>query len=89
MWIDRLHSPKPSEGNLTGPIHHMSHAIEMLEPATDYEATVAVENKFGWSGTSDVFQFCTRKGNNSSHRDPSDWVCIWEVSRVLILLNDS
>ncbi|XP_069186645.1 protein amalgam isoform X7 [Procambarus clarkii] len=61
MWIDRLHSPKPSEGNLTGPIHHMSHAIEMLEPATDYEATVAVENKFGWSGTSDVFQFCTRK----------------------------
>ncbi|XP_071513616.1 protein amalgam-like isoform X4 [Panulirus ornatus] len=62
LWVDGLHDPKPSEGNLTGPIHHMSHALEMLEPATDYEATVDVENKFGWSNTSDIFQFYTRKG---------------------------
>ncbi|KAG7173917.1 amalgam-like 2 [Homarus americanus] len=62
QWIDRLYSPKTSENNFTGPIHHMTHPIEMLEPATDYEATVAVENKFGWSGTSEVFQFYTRKG---------------------------
>lgn len=61
QWIDRLHSPKLSKENFTGPIHHMSHAIEDLEPATDYEASVSVENKFGWSETSKPFQFYTRK----------------------------
>ncbi|XP_071513518.1 protein amalgam-like isoform X3 [Panulirus ornatus] len=61
QWDDRLYSPQSSQENFTGPIHHMSHALEMLEPATDYEVTVSVENKFGWSATSKVFQFYTRK----------------------------
>ncbi|KAK8385320.1 hypothetical protein O3P69_012266 [Scylla paramamosain] len=45
----------------SGPLKYMSHAISDLEPATDYEATVAVENKFGWSGDSKIFHFNTRK----------------------------
>lgn len=40
----------------------MSHPIASLEPATDYEAKVAVENKFGWSEESELFGFYTRKG---------------------------
>ncbi|KAG0714565.1 Protein amalgam [Chionoecetes opilio] len=45
----------------SGPAQYMSHAITHLEPATDYEATVAVENKFGWSSESQIFHFYTRK----------------------------
>lgn len=40
----------------------MSHPISDLQPATDYEAMVSVENKFGWSGDSKIFHFYTRKG---------------------------
>ena len=41
----------------------MRHPISNLQPATDYEAVVLVENKFGWSEESDAFRFNTRKGN--------------------------
>ncbi|KAK3857117.1 hypothetical protein Pcinc_036612, partial [Petrolisthes cinctipes] len=51
--------------------HNMTHAIGNLEAATDYEAKVAVENKFGWSEDSPVFHFYTRKevaiGRQSSY----------------------
>lgn len=60
-WDDRLYYPQPTEDIAMGRLHHMSHAIERLEPATDYEASVAVENKFGWSDSSEIFQFFTRK----------------------------
>ncbi|XP_050739672.1 protein amalgam-like isoform X2 [Eriocheir sinensis] len=67
QWNIRLYSPNgPSGGPAlaplsSGPVQYMSHAITDLEPATDYEATVAVENKFGWSGDSEIFHFYTRK----------------------------
>ncbi|KAK7079666.1 hypothetical protein SK128_026772, partial [Halocaridina rubra] len=60
-WDDRLYYPQPMEDIAQGRLHHMSHAIERLEPATDYEASVAVENKFGWSDSSEIFHFYTRK----------------------------
>ncbi|XP_068205802.1 protein amalgam-like isoform X2 [Palaemon carinicauda] len=60
-WDDHLYTPEPTEDIASGRLHHMSHAVENLEPATDYEAEVAVENKFGWSDSSEVFQFYTRK----------------------------
>ncbi|XP_050739679.1 protein amalgam-like isoform X2 [Eriocheir sinensis] len=67
QWIIRLLSPNgPSGGPAvaplsSGPVQYMSHAITDLEPATDYEARVAVENEFGWSGDSEIFHFYTRK----------------------------
>ncbi|KAG0724048.1 Hemicentin-2 [Chionoecetes opilio] len=65
-WDIKLHStgstPGPAVAPLSsGPVQYMSHAITHLEPATDYEATVAVENKFGWSSDSQIFHFYTRK----------------------------
>ena len=47
----------PSNGLL-----EMRHPITSLHPATDYEAIVMVENKFGWSEESEIFRFNTRKG---------------------------
>ncbi|XP_064105256.1 protein amalgam-like isoform X2 [Macrobrachium nipponense] len=61
-WDDRLYPPRTLEGaDYMGPIHHMSHPLNELEPATDYEAIVSVENKFGWSNGSEIFHFYTRK----------------------------
>ncbi|XP_064094280.1 neural cell adhesion molecule 2-like isoform X2 [Macrobrachium nipponense] len=65
-WDDHLYTPGPTEDIASGRLHHMSHAIEDLEPATDYEAEVAVENKFGWSDSSEIFQFYTRKEEPST-----------------------
>ena len=68
QWNIRLYSPNGPAGGpalaplSSGPVQHMTHAITDLEPATDYEATVAVENKFGWSGDSEIFHFNTKKG---------------------------
>ncbi|KAG0730598.1 Protein amalgam [Chionoecetes opilio] len=66
-WNIKLHSTGSTTGPAvaplsSGPVQYMSHAITHLEPATDYEATVAVENKFGWSSDSQIFHFYTRKG---------------------------
>jgi len=44
-----------------GQSHYMRHDLTNLEPATDYEANVLVENEFGWSSVSDNFHFHTRK----------------------------
>ncbi|KAG0724940.1 hypothetical protein GWK47_039551 [Chionoecetes opilio] len=67
-WDIKLHSTGSTTGPAvaplsSGPVQYMSHAITHLEPATDYEATVAVENKFGWSSDSQIFHFYTRKGS--------------------------
>ena len=62
QWNIRLFSDKSSPHGLAGNVQHMSHAITDLQPAMDYEAMVAVENKFGWSEESEVFHFYTRKG---------------------------
>ncbi|KAK8385393.1 hypothetical protein O3P69_012319 [Scylla paramamosain] len=67
QWNIRLYSPNGPAGGpalaplSSGPVQQMTHAITDLEPATDYEATVAVENKFGWSGDSEIFHFYTKK----------------------------
>lgn len=66
-WHDQLYDPEPTADVVTGNVHHMSHAIRMLEPATDYEASVAVENKFGWSDPSEIFKFYTRKEKAVGH----------------------
>ncbi|XP_063848053.1 protein amalgam-like isoform X2 [Scylla paramamosain] len=69
-WKVRLQStqamtahPGPSTSTPAppGPIYHLSHALRDLQPARDYEAVVAVENKYGWSSRSDVFNFYTRR----------------------------
>ncbi|XP_045131056.1 protein amalgam-like [Portunus trituberculatus] len=44
-----------------GPLYHLSYALRDLQPARDYEAMVSVENKYGWSSKSDVFNFYTRR----------------------------
>lgn len=61
-WDVQNYTPEISQDIITGPNHRMSHPIASLEPATDYEAKVAVENKFGWSEESELFHFYTRKG---------------------------
>ncbi|XP_050739322.1 roundabout homolog 2-like [Eriocheir sinensis] len=63
QWTIGLHNNRTfwSHHGLAGNIQHMSHPIVDLQPATDYEAVVSVENKFGWSGDSEVFHFYTRK----------------------------
>ena len=43
-------------------IFEMMHTIEDLDPASDYEAIVVVENSFGWSEPPEVFHFNTKKG---------------------------
>ncbi|XP_050696843.1 protein amalgam-like [Eriocheir sinensis] len=50
-----------SSSSSSSTLYHMSHALKDLWPATDYEATVAVENKYGWSAKSGVFHFNTRR----------------------------
>lgn len=69
QWKVRLHSALPltqptasASPSPPGPIYHMSHPLQDLQPATDYEAKVAVENKYGWSSKSEVFHFYTRRG---------------------------
>lgn len=61
-WDVQNYTPEIAQDIITGPLHRMSHPIASLEPATDYEAKVAVENKFGWSEESELFGFYTRKG---------------------------
>ncbi|XP_045133288.1 limbic system-associated membrane protein-like isoform X2 [Portunus trituberculatus] len=69
QWKIQLYSTSPSSNPngpavaplSAGPLKYMTHAITDLDPATDYEATVAVENKFGWSRDSEIFLFNTRK----------------------------
>lgn len=60
-WDVQNYTPEIAQDIITGPLHRMSHPIASLEPATDYEAKVAVENKFGWSEESELFGFYTRK----------------------------
>ncbi|XP_076045230.1 protein amalgam-like isoform X2 [Oratosquilla oratoria] len=63
-WREGLWTPSEmGEGmrRSEGPIHYMSHALNQLEAATDYEAVVIVENKYGWSNPTEVFPFFTRK----------------------------
>uniref|UniRef100_A0A6A7FXY1 Neural cell adhesion molecule 1-like n=2 Tax=Hirondellea gigas TaxID=1518452 RepID=A0A6A7FXY1_9CRUS len=71
-WQDSLYSPhvQPRKHNRlrsSDRLKVMAHAIRNLEPASDYQAIVAVENKFGWSKGSDVFTFNTRKEVARSH----------------------
>ncbi|CAL4067055.1 unnamed protein product, partial [Meganyctiphanes norvegica] len=51
-----------------GQSHYMRHDLTNLEPATDYEAVVLVENEFGWSSESDNFNFHTRKEVSLTHQ---------------------
>ncbi|CAL4060410.1 unnamed protein product [Meganyctiphanes norvegica] len=54
-----------------GQSHHMSHTLKHLQPVTDYEASISVENKFGWSPESEqLFQFHTRKEEPSTSPNP-------------------
>jgi len=46
-----------------------SYHIKNLEPATDYEAEVVSENRYGRSRVSDEFKFSTRS-NGKSHNTP-------------------
>ncbi|KAF2360529.1 Immunoglobulin I-set [Trinorchestia longiramus] len=39
----------------------MTHSLQNLEVATDYEAVVRVKNNYGWSSDSDSFAFATRR----------------------------
>ena len=41
----------------------MKHVLADLEPASDYEAIITVQNKFGKSANSEPFIFHTIKGN--------------------------
>lgn len=54
-----------------GQSHYMRHDIINLEPATDYEAIVLVENEFGWSSPSDAFKFHTRKEVSQEQQSPN------------------
>ncbi|KAF2365127.1 Immunoglobulin I-set [Trinorchestia longiramus] len=64
-WNDSLfsvpHRPRHNQPRSSDRIKVMAHAIRNLEPATDYQASVSVENEFGWSIASETFQFHTRK----------------------------
>ena len=51
-----------SHANEDDRIRPMAHPLEHLESATEYQATVQVENKFGWSQPSEVFDFHTKRG---------------------------
>ncbi|CAL4159892.1 unnamed protein product, partial [Meganyctiphanes norvegica] len=55
-----------------GQSHYMRHNITNLEPATDYEVIVLVENEFGWSSNSDKFQFHTRREVYLTHQSTGD-----------------
>ncbi|XP_045131407.1 roundabout homolog 1-like [Portunus trituberculatus] len=61
QWSVSLHSAQAAGRESAGPEQYMSHTLQGLQPSTDYELTVAVENKFGWSARSEVFRFYTRK----------------------------
>lgn len=41
-------------------IHHASHLLKNLRPATHYEARVQARNDHGWNQLSIIFQFTTR-----------------------------
>ena len=65
-WSDELETPGEvtlvRRGIPSGSgVFRINHVITELEPSEDYEVTVRVENRFGWSNWSDVFHFYTRK----------------------------
>lgn len=66
-WSVSLYSALAAIKDPTGSRWYMNHTFHHLQPATDYEATVAVENKFGWSARSEVFRFYTSKGKRVCH----------------------
>lgn len=61
-WSVSLYSALTAIRDPTSSRWYMNHTLQDLQPATDYEVTVAVENKFGWSARSEVFRFYTSKG---------------------------
>ncbi|XP_018021341.2 neural cell adhesion molecule 1-like isoform X2 [Hyalella azteca] len=95
-WKDSLYTAKPQRPRHNQPrssnrVQVMGHAIPNLDPATDYQATVAVENKFGWSPPSPVFQFHTRKevadgqsASTASTMQSLRTVCVTVLSAVII-----
>lgn len=43
-------------------IRAMAHPLSRLESATEYQAIIRVENRFGWSQPSPLFYFHTQRG---------------------------
>ncbi|XP_050726810.1 protein amalgam-like, partial [Eriocheir sinensis] len=65
-WSVSLYSALTAIRDPTSSKWYTNHTLQDLQPATDYEVTVAVENKFGWSARSEVFRFYTSKGNTTT-----------------------
>lgn len=66
-WSVSLYSALTAMRDPASSKWYMNHTLQGLQPATDYEVTVAVENKFGWSARSELFRFYTIKGKSDCY----------------------